>query len=466
MERTSVEPPERTRRSQIPELRPRKERGHEGKTLRDRVPRESHATWSATKHRGDPIEILERSNEDRLRELVPMRYGRMLRSPFTFLRGSAAVMAADLATTPTTDLRVQACGDCHLLNFGFFATPERNLVFDINDFDETLPAPWEWDLKRLAVSFVVAGRDRGLGDDHSVDAAMACVRSYRKHLRDYAHMSPLDVWYDKLDEQTLIDLAPDEEARKTRKQIAKKAHARVAEQLFPKIVTSDGGEIRLVDQPPLLFHVSSKDEAAFREGVLEYRQSLSEERRALLDRYRVVDFAIKVVGIGSVGTRCFVALGFSDEAEPLLLQFKEAGRSVLEPHAGKSRYDNQGQRVVMGQRLMQSSSDIFLGWARGRGGRDFYGRQLRDMKFSVPLEDIDATQLARYAELCGWTLARGHAKSGDAAAIAGYLGKSEAFDEAIAAFARAYADQNEQDHAALVKAFDRGRIDAVIEDET
>ena len=374
-------------------------------------------------------------------------------------------MAFDHATTPSTGLRVQACGDCHLLNFGLFATPERNLVFDLNDFDETLPAPWEWDLKRLTVSFAVAGRDGQLSDAEARDAAVECARSYREHLREYSRMGPLEVWYSRLDEVSIIAMAPDEKARKLRKQIADKAHQRVVEKLFPKIVEVVGGRHRLVDQPPTLFHVADAD---FEERVIEaledYRKSLSDERRFLLDRYRLEDYALKVVGIGSVGTRCYIALLFDGENHPLILQFKEARPSVLEPYAGKTRYDYQGQRVVMGQRLMQSSSDIFLGWTRGRRGYDFFVRQLRDMKMSAPVEGFSAIQLKRYAELCGWTLARAHAKSGDASAISGYLGKSATFDQALGTFSMAYADQNEQDHAALVEAVRTGRVKALIEE--
>lgn len=449
-----------------PVFRSRAERLTAGKALRDTVPRTSHAAWNPPPKRRDPIDILEESNRDRVQELVPIRYGRMLRSPFTFLRGSAGLMAYDLATaTPSTGLRVQACGDCHLLNFGLFATPERNLVFDLNDFDESLPAPWEWDLKRLAVSFAVAGRDNKLSDEDGREAVLECARAYREHLRDYSRMSALEVWYTRLDAEAIIAMAPDEKAKKLRRQYADKAHQRVVENLFPKIANAVDGQHRLVDQPPILFHVAEADlEERIREGTEAYRQSLSDERRVLFDRYRMEDFAVKVVGIGSVGTRCYIGLFFDEEDHPLILQFKEACRSVLEPYAGKSHYDNQGQRVVMGQRLMQSSSDIFLGWARGRRGYDFFVRQLRDMKMSVPIEGLSAVQLKRYAEWCGWTLARAHAKSGDAATISGYLGKSDSFDQALGEFALAYADQNEQDHAALVKAVSAGRVEALIEE--
>lgn len=449
----------------LPPLPLRVERLAAGKALRGNVPRSSHAEWKSSNQRRDPIDILEASNQDRLPELVPIRYGRMLASPFTFLRGSAGLMAYDLATTPSTGLRVQACGDCHLLNFGTFATPERNLVFDINDFDETLPAPWEWDLKRLTVSFAVAARDNALAEADAREAAEACGRAYREALREYSRMSPLEVWYAHLDVETLIESAPDEQTKQLRKAFATKARQRVIENLFPRIVGEVAGKRRLVDQPPVLFHVTDPEgEELMRAGLAAYRESLPDERRVLFDRYRLEDSAAKVVGIGSVGTRCMVALFFDKENHPLLLQIKEAVPSVLAPYAGKSRYDNQGQRVVVGQRLMQSSSDIFLGWARGRHGRDFFVRQLRDMKFSAPIERANADQLKRFAGICGGILARAHAKSGDASTISGYLGKSDSFDRALGAFVLAYADQNEQDHAALVQAVRSGRVHALVEE--
>jgi uncharacterized protein (DUF2252 family) len=446
-------------------FRSREERIQIGKSLRERLPRSSHAIWQPPAAGREPIEIIEASNQGRLQELIPIRYGRMLRSPFTFLRGSAALMAYDLATTPKTDIIVQACGDCHLLNFGFFATPERNLVFDINDFDETLPAPWEWDLKRLVVSFVIAGRDSDLSDQESKAAAIDCARSYREHLREYSRLSPLEIWYTRIGVEQAIEMAPDEKTRKIREQMMAKARERIIEHLYPKIVTQTGGRNRFVDQPPILYHVNEPDwETLVREGLEDYRQSLPEERRVLFDRYQLEDFALKVVGIGSVGTRCYIALFFSEDNHPLILQVKEACPSVLEPYTAKSQYENQGQRVVTGQRLMQSSSDIFLGWTQGRRGKDFYLRQLRDMKFSLPIEGVSAVQLQRYAEFCGWTLARAHAKSGDAATISGYLGKGDQFDLAMGEFAIAYAEQTEQDHAALVEAVKTGRVEALVEE--
>jgi uncharacterized protein (DUF2252 family) len=446
-------------------FRSREERIQIGKSLRERLPRSSHAIWQPPAAGREPIEIIEASNRGRLQELIPIRYGRMLRSPFTFLRGSAALMAYDLATTPKTDIIVQACGDCHLLNFGFFATPERNLVFDINDFDETLPAPWEWDLKRLVVSFVIAGRDSDLSDQESKAAAIDCARSYREHLREYSRLSPLEVWYTRIGVEQVIEMAPDEKTRKIREQMMTKARERIIEHLYPKIVTQTAGRNRFVDQPPILYHVNEPDwETLVREGLEDYRQSLPEERRVLFDRYRLEDFALKVVGIGSVGTRCYIALFFSEDNHPLILQVKEACPSVLEPYTAKSQYENQGQRVVTGQRLMQSSSDIFLGWTQGRRGNNFYLRQLRDMKFSLPIEGVSAAQLQRYAEFCGWTLARAHAKSGDAATISGYLGKGDQFDLALGEFAIAYAEQTERDHAALVEAVKTGRVEALVEE--
>jgi uncharacterized protein (DUF2252 family) len=443
----------------------REERLAAGKALRDSVPRTSHAGWKPPAKHRDPIDILEESNRDRVQELVPIRYGRMLRSPFTFLRGSAGLMASDLATTPSTGLRVQACGDCHLMNFGLFATPERNLVFDINDFDETLPAPWEWDIKRLAVSFAVASRDNKLSDADGREAVLECARAYREHLREHSRMSPLEVWYARLDAETLIANAPDEKAKKLRQGYAEKARQRIVENLFPKIASAKDGKHSLVDQPPVLYHVAEPGMMKkVHEALDDYRQTLPDERRVLFDRYRLEDFAVKVVGIGSVGTRCFIGLFFDEENHPLMLQFKESCQSVLEPYAGKSRYDNQGQRVVVGQRLMQSSSDIFLGWTKGKHGRDFFVRQLRDMKFSAPLEGATAVQLKRYAAICGGILARAHAKSGDAVIISGYLGKNDTFDQALGEFALAYADQNEKDHAALVKAVSSGRVEALIEE--
>lgn len=452
----------------MPEPRPdfisRAEAVNAGKGLQVKVPHALHAEWRPSGQSRDPVSILEESNRDRVAELIPIRYGRMVRSPFTFLRGSAGLMAADLATTPASGIRVQACGDCHLLNFGFFGSPERNLIFDINDFDETLPAPWEWDIKRLAVSFAVAARDNDHAD--TTAAAIRCVRAYREGLRDFSKKSPLETLYTRLDGHTLIDMATDAKDRKRHAKYVDKARQRLGEQIVPTITDVVGGRHRLIDQPPLIYHATAALHDADVAMALEaYRLSLPDELHGLLDRYRLEDTAIKVVGIGSVGTRTYIGLFFSRDNHPLLLQFKEARPSVLEPYAGKSRYENQGQRVVMGQRLMQACSDIFLGWTRSRLGRDYFGRQLRDMKFSLPVGGYGARELKHYSKVCGWVLARAHAKSGDAAMISGYLGKSDQFDLAIGAFAEAYADQNERDHAALVAAVKAGRVEALIEDD-
>ncbi len=443
----------------------RKEKYQSGRSLRDSVPRASLANWTLGGDGRDPIELLERTSQGRLARLAPLRFGRMLRSPFTFLRGSPALMAYDLVQTPVTRKQVQTCGDCHLLNFGLFATPERRLVFDINDFDETLPGAWEWDLKRLAVSVVVAGRSIGVSEKDSRDAALACCRSYRQHLAQFAELSPLEIWYACVTADDLIEMAPDSRARKRRERLAAKARLRGAEQLFPKITRAEGAGYQFVERPPIKTRVV--DEALLeqaREGFAAYRASLPEERRLLFDRYQLHDLARRVVGIGSVGTRCFVALFLCDDKSPLLLQVKEAGPSVFEAHTGRSPFENHGQRVVVGQRITQAASDLFLGWARV-AGFDFYVRQLRDMKFSLPIETFDARRLEYYAAVCGWTLARAHATSGDPAVMSGYLGKADACDRALAKFAQCYADQVERDHQALVDAHAAGRIEAILEED-
>jgi uncharacterized protein (DUF2252 family) len=390
----------------------------------------------------------------------------MLRSPFTFLRGSASLMAYDLASTPTTGVQVQACGDCHLLNFGLFATPERNLIFDIRDLDETLRAPWEWDLKRVAASFVVAGRMNGISDRCLSDVVAVCAHSYQEHMREFSAMSPLEVWYFRVSAEDLIERAPGAKAKDQTEQMAASARKRIGENLFPKITEEVSGQHRFVEQPPLITRMS--DDTCLvrvREGILDYRASLTEDRCFVFDRYWLEDFALRVVGIGSVATRCYVGLFFCDDKNPLLLQVKEARQSVLEPYAAKSPFENQGQRVVVGKRMMQSASDIFLGWFRSRSGHDFYVRQLRDMKFVFPVEGFTVAQLERYADVCGWTLARAHARSGDSATISGYLGGGNKFESALGKFAIAYADQTEQDHAALAEAEGSGRVKALVEDD-
>jgi uncharacterized protein (DUF2252 family) len=379
-------------------------------------------------------------------------------------------MAADLAGTPSMGTHVQACGDCHLLNFGGFATPERNIVFDINDFDETAPAPWEWDVKRLVVSFVLAARSNGLSDSAGRDAAVACARSYRERLRQVAEMSPIEAWYANISADDFYELIKDADIRKrVRRRVEKAKEDRASDIDFPKLAEMVGGQMQIKDQPPLIFHPEFSREGDFRtfldRAMADYRESLQDDRRALLDRYRLVDIAIKVVGIGSVGRYCTIGLFMSSSNQPLFLQFKQAVPSVLEAYAGKSQYRHAGQRVVMGQRLMQSSSDIFLGWVTGREGRELYVRQLRDAKIKPLVETFNRGMLETYAEACGWALARAHGRASHPWLISGYIGTSDAFDEAMGSFAVAYADQAERDHAALKAAVSAGRIQVHIEED-
>jgi uncharacterized protein (DUF2252 family) len=440
-----------------------------GKALRDKNSREQHGRWNELKGRRDTIVLLRESDIGRMKKFIPIRYGRMLPSPFTFYRGAAGVMAADLARTPTTGLRVQACGDCHLLNFGGFATPERSIIFDINDFDETAPGPWEWDVKRLVASIVLAARSNGISDHRGRDCAVNGARRYREHMREFAKMDPLSIWYAETKASDFIESLPKALQRSAKKRIATAASRSGSEFDFPKLAGSVGGQIRIMDHPPLIFHPTTTStpeaEATLEQLFHTYRQSLVEDRRVLLDRYRLVDVAIKVVGVGSVGRRCWIALMMSDGNHPLFLQFKEAVSSVLEPYAGKSIYVHHGQRVVAGQRLMQPASDIFLGWVSAPNGRQFYVRQLHDAKIKPLVETFDAEMLDAYAQACGWVLARAHAKASEIwATISGYLGSSnDAFDTAMGKFALAYADQAERDHAAFKAAVRRGEI-AVIKD--
>jgi uncharacterized protein (DUF2252 family) len=439
-----------------------------GKRLRDKCPRASHAVWKAPDNRPDPIQLLEESSKGRIPQLIPIRYGRMLQTPFTFFRGAALNMAADLAGTPASGLRVQACGDCHLLNFGAFATPERRVIFDINDLDETLPAPWEWDLKRLAASFVLACRSNGFSEGRARDAALACVGSYRQRMAEFSDMRALDVWYAALDVEKLLPTIKDKEARNRAQQRLAKARARsVLEHDFPSLAEVAGGPPTIKENRPLIYHwkgVAREEHMAnAQKAFADYRETLPEYRRVLLDRFKLVDIAIKVVGIGSVGTACWVMLLMAGERDPLFLQVKEARPSVLEAYAGKGIHPNNGQRVVFGVHLMQSASDLFLGWTVGKHGRHFYIRQLKDMKIKPLVELFTPSVMIQYAELCGWALARAHARSGEPAKISGYLGKGDKFDKAIAAFSIAYADQSERDHATLMKAARAGRLKVVIE---
>jgi uncharacterized protein (DUF2252 family) len=425
-------------------------RAEAGRALRKGVPRSSHAAWVPAAGRS-PLDLLAESDRRRLPELVPLRHARMLASPFAFLRGAPSVMAQDLATTPVTGITVQACGDAHLLNFGLFATPERNLVFGLNDFDETLPGPWEWDVKRLATSLVVAARTAGFDQAVGHGAAQAAVRVYREQLARYAGMRLLEVWYSRVDASEIIALSRGRRRRVVAERLARAQHHTNLDAL-PRLTEPAADGRRFVEDPPLLTHVQECHPGWVEEVLGRYRASMSDERRQLLGRFRAHDAARKVVGVGSVGTRCYVVLLLGDRHDdPLLLQVKQAAASVLEPHAGRSRYRHAGRRVVTGQRLLQTASDIFLGWTSD-GAADYYVRQLWDMKGSVNLDTLDPADLAPYGRLCGWVLARAHARSGDAAAISGYLGGGDSFDRAVADFAEAYADQTEADHAAFTRA--------------
>ncbi len=392
----------------------------------------------------------------------------MVASPFTFYRGSALAMAVDLAGLPSTGIRVQCGGDSHLVNFRGLATPERQVIFAINDLDETLPAPWEWDLKRLATSFVIACRDNGLSESVAKDAVLTCVRSYREHMAEFAEMKVLDLWYFAVEAEMLIAGVKDAGIRRGAiKNLAKARESSTSEGLFPKLVAIPGGSPVIKDQLPAIYHwkghTAGEIHPDVREAFAQYRETLAPNHRMLLDRYEIKDAAVKVVGVGSVGTGCWMMLLVAGEGDPLILQVKEARASVLEAYAGKSVYPNHGQRVVNGNRLMQPASDIFLGWTEGRQGRHFYVRQLRDVKIKFAVETFDKARMIVFAQCCGYSLALSHARSGDAAMISGYLGKSDTFDKAIAAFSIAYADQNEKDHAALKRAIRDGKVKAVIE---
>ncbi len=434
-----------------------------GKARREKVPRSSHAGWRPGAHRPDPVAELEESNLGRLPELIPIRYGRMLVSPFAFLRGAAVIMASDLSTTPVTGARVQACGDAHLANFGAFATPERNFIFDIDDFDESVPAPWEWDVKRLCASIVVAGRHIELGNKACKKAALAAVETYRERMIDYAAMSQLDIWYSRLDVGAFVELVRSSQSSAFKATPQQIVHSHPGTHELPKLTRKVKGRRRIVDRPPLIFHPGVRGGALIehtRQSFERYRETLRDDVRVLFDHYRFVDSAVKVVGVGSVGTRCGIALFEAGDDDPLFLQIKEAMPSVLEPYAGKSSYENHGERVVTAQRLMQAASDTFLGWIRRDDGRDFYIRQLRDMKASADIENMKASNLEDYAGFCGWALARAHARSGDPAFISGYIGQRNPFDRAILEFASDYADQTERDYDALAAAVKAGRIRA------
>ncbi|MCX4986361.1 DUF2252 domain-containing protein [Streptomyces sp. NBC_00572] len=437
------------------------ERAAQGRAARKRVPRSSHGRWIPSSQRPDPIDVLERESAGRLPDLVPLRYGRMSASPFAFLRGAAEVMAADLAAQRHTGLTVQLCGDAHLLNFGVYASPERTLLFDVNDFDETLPGPFEWDVKRLAASITVAALQNGSSKAKAHRAALVATEAYRTAMRRLAGLGELAVWYERIAADDLVPLVRRDDRARLVNRLAG-ARRRTSLQVLNKLTETDAtGARHIVDDPPLLERATDLDRVTFGKIFNDYRSSLAEERRVLLDRYRFVDAARKVVGVGSVGTRCFVLLlEGRDDGDPLILQIKEAGKSVLEEYLPASTYTHQGHRVVSGQRLTQAASDIFLGWMTGPEQRHFYWRQLRDMKGSAEVETMSPALLRDYARLCGRALARAHARSGDRIGIAAYLGGSDVFDRAVADFALAYAGQNADDYAALGGAIAAGMVAA------
>jgi uncharacterized protein (DUF2252 family) len=449
-------------------LTSRVERYAAGKALRGKAPRSSHAEWAPDPERPDPISLLEEANKTRLQQLVPIRFGRMSLTPFAFYRGTADIMAYDLAKTPVSGIQAQLCGDAHISNFGVFASPERRQVFDVNDFDETLAGPWEWDVKRMAASVVLAARQNGYSAQESRQAVLRCMQSYREFMQQFAEMNHLDVWYFHLDVEAILAMANRKEGRKAVLLASERASKRTRIETFPKLAEVVNGQYHIKDEPPLIFHydkqhpnVDDLDSEEWKAFVKDYVMSLPEERRVIALRYRSLDVAQKVVGVGSVGTRCAIVLllGGSEGDDPLFIQIKEAGASALEAYLGASPYPNHGQRVVVGQRLMQAASDIFLGWSTFNG-RDYYARQLRDMKFSAEIETMDPILFTGYVRLCAATLARAHARTGDPAQIAGYLGNRDVFDQAIASFAEVYADQAERDHAALLAAIKEGLVQA------
>jgi len=447
---------------------PRSERYEMGKQIRKKCPRSSHAKWKSPANRPDPVDLIVESNNGRIPKLIPLRHGRMGMSPFTFYRGAALNMASDLSGTPVTGMNVQACGDAHLCNFGGFATPERNVIFSINDLDETLPAPWEWDVKRLAASFVVASRNNNLSDDIARNAVLECVRSYRENMMIFSEMRTMELWHYSLGPDQLISKLKDPELkRRGMKRLEKERARSIAEEIFPQIVKGSGNSTFIKDQLPSIFHWETHSPGEVVQEVKDafdlYKTSLPPGFSHLLNRYELKDVVLKVVGVGSVGTACWVALLMTGDGDPLFIQAKEARRSVLEAYAGKSIYPNNGQRVVYGYRLLQPFSDPFLGWTAGREGRHFFFRQLRDIKISIKVETFGKSEMLSYADWCGQSLALSHARSGDSAMLSGYMGSSDTFDQAIAEFSLAYADQNEKDHASLIKAIKSGKIEAEYE---
>ena len=463
-----------------PRLVSRSERLSMGKDLRTQAPRRSHGNWSPASDRSDPISLLQAQDETRVQKLVPIKYGRMLESPFAFLRGSAAVMAADLASSPTTGLEAVLCGDAHLSNFGTFASPERRLIFDINDFDETYLGPWEWDLKRLAASAVVAGRENGFSDKKCSSLAADVAKTYAFAMGRFSEMQTLDVWYYHIEAESVLAVfeKTSKQGEKSAKKLITKARSKTHQQTMQKLTRMENGKRRIISDPPLLVplrelslekfvskaELRQMTEQAVESAWAQYLDSLPDERRFLLMRYQIADAALRVGGVGSVGTRVsIVLLEGRNEDDALILQLKEAGASVLEPYGAKRHYANNAERVVTGQRLMQATSDIFLGWhSSDFSDRDYYWRQLKDMKGSAEVGAMGYDHFRTYAGVCAWCLARAHARTGDEAGIYGYIGKNDAFSEAIGDFALAYADQTERDYQLLVEAVKSGRVAAEI----
>ncbi len=435
---------------------------NEGKKLRQKLKRKAQGIFNLPPKRPSIVSFVNADNAGRLQNLVPIRHARMSKSAFTFYRATASIMAYDLAFQPHTNIHVQSIGDAHLANFGGFATPERSLIFDANDFDETNPAPWEWDLKRLATSFVLAARELGFGKITAQEIARNVARFYRESMHEFAAMNMLDLWYMKFDLEGIRDLVNTKQAKKQLDKLMAKGRKQSVQKVLYKITTNTSGNSVIKEQPPLIYHPfdMDKNRKMIQTFFKKYAETLQSDRKWLFNQYEMVDLAIKVVGVGSVGTPCFVALLMNKQNEPLFLQVKEAGESVLEPFTGKSIYKHHGQRVVEGQRLVQAASDVFLGWSTGPGGRQFYVRQLKDQKVSPEIETFDKVLLGGYAKLCGKMLARAHAKTGNAAVIAAYMGKSEQLDEAIGKFAVTYADQTERDFEEFMKGIKNGKLKA------
>ena len=432
-----------------------------GKELRNKVPRNSHTQWKAPADRPAVDTLIALSNYDRLPNLVPIRHFRMSKSPFVFYRATASLMARDLSSTPATGIMVQACGDCHLMNFGCFSTPERNIVADINDFDETLPGRWEWDIKRLVASFMLACREKNFSEQDSHDITMEVASTYQQKVREYSEMNFLELWYTKFTVADIRKMSPSKELQDRVTKVLQKAEAQSHEQVLYKITASTIAGHEISDKLPLIYHPFDMKESMemIKHFMEQYKTTLQPDRRLLLDQYRVVDVALKVVGVGSVGTRCFVVLMMNDNDEPIFVQVKEARQSVLEPYTQPSIYGHQGERIVQGQRIMQAASDIFLGWSMGPAGRHFYLRQLRDKKISFDIDSFGKFGLTLYARLCGEILARAHCKSATGPLIAGYIGQGDQFTEALCKFAVAYADQTERDYNDFVKAVKDGKLE-------